>query len=133
LNASRGRLLEVEALALEREALISELLSQIEQHKDKSENLVLQLSELMAEKQRLVESGQNQQNSLNRQVFHCFLTFHVYVDINSAHSCLNNVVTFVHSSEMYAACIFSVKVCRVNKFVVYKNDITSGSKSVMVL
>jgi hypothetical protein len=48
LNASRGRLLEVEALALEREALISELLSQIEQHKGKSENLALQLSELAA-------------------------------------------------------------------------------------
>jgi hypothetical protein len=77
LNASRGRLLEVEALALEREASISELLSQIEQHKDKSENLVLQLSELVAEKQRLVESGQNQQDSLNRQVFlknSCFRT-----------------------------------------------------------
>jgi hypothetical protein len=69
LNASRGRLSEVEALALEREAVISELLSQIEQHKAKSENLVLQLSELAAEKQRLVESGQNQQDSLNRQVF----------------------------------------------------------------
>jgi hypothetical protein len=68
LNASRGRLLEVEAVALESEAFISELQSQIEQHKDKSENLVLQLSELAAEKQRLVESGQNQQDSLNRQV-----------------------------------------------------------------
>jgi hypothetical protein len=60
---------EVEALALEREATVSELKSQIELHKDKSENLVLQLSELAAEKQRLVESGRNQQNSLNRQVF----------------------------------------------------------------
>ncbi|PNF29357.1 hypothetical protein B7P43_G07815 [Cryptotermes secundus] len=68
LNASRRRLLEVEALALEREAMISELLSQIEQHKGKSENLVLQLSELAAEKQRLVECGQNQQDNLNRQV-----------------------------------------------------------------
>lgn len=61
--------MEVEALALEREATVSELKSQIELHKDKSENLVLQLSELAAEKQRLVESGWNQQNSLNRQVF----------------------------------------------------------------
>jgi hypothetical protein len=92
LNASRGRLSEVEALALEREALISELQSQIEQDKDKSENLVLQLSELVAEKQRLVESGQNQQDSLNRQVFNCFLTWHVHVDINSAPGCLNCVV-----------------------------------------
>jgi len=62
--------MEVEALALEREATVFELKSQIELHKDKSENLVLQLSELAAEKQRLVESGWNQQNSLNRQVFH---------------------------------------------------------------
>jgi len=61
--------MEVEALALEREATVSELKSQIELHKDKSENLVLQLSELAAEKQRVVESGWNQQNSLNRQVF----------------------------------------------------------------
>jgi hypothetical protein len=81
LNASRGRLLEVESLALEREALISELQSQIEQDKDKSENLVLQLSELVAEKQRLVESGQNQQDSLNRQVFtfECCILFRVYL------------------------------------------------------
>jgi len=61
--------MEAEALALEREATVSELKSQIELHKDKSENLVLQLSELAAEKQRVVESGWNQQNSLNRQVF----------------------------------------------------------------
>jgi hypothetical protein len=60
--------MEVEALALEREATVSELKSQIELHKDKNENLALQLSELAAEKQRLVESGWNQQNSLNRQV-----------------------------------------------------------------
>jgi hypothetical protein len=59
---------EVETVALERESAISELKSQIELHKDKSENLVLQLSELAAEKERLVESGRNQQNSLNRQV-----------------------------------------------------------------
>jgi hypothetical protein len=61
--------METEALVLEREATVSELKSQIELHKDKSENLVLQLSEMAAEKQRLVESGRNQQNSLNRQVF----------------------------------------------------------------
>jgi len=61
--------MEVEAHALEREAAVSELKSQIELHKDKSENFVLQLSELAAEKQRLVESSWNQQNSLNRQVF----------------------------------------------------------------
>lgn len=60
--------MEVETVALERESAISELKSQIELHKDKSENLVLQLSELAAEKERLVESGRNQQNSLNRQV-----------------------------------------------------------------
>jgi ABC-type transporter Mla subunit MlaD len=59
---------EAEALALEHEASVSELVSQIEQQKDKSENLVLQLSELAAEKQRLVESGRNQQDSLMRQV-----------------------------------------------------------------
>jgi septal ring factor EnvC (AmiA/AmiB activator) len=64
--------LEVEAVALEREASLSELVSQIEQHKDKNENLVLQLSELAAEKQRLVESGRNQQDGLTKQVRYFF-------------------------------------------------------------
>ncbi|KDR17156.1 GRIP and coiled-coil domain-containing protein 2 [Zootermopsis nevadensis] len=68
LNASRARLLEVETIAFKREASLSELVLQIEEHKDKNENLVLQLSELATEKQRLVESGQNQQDSLTRQV-----------------------------------------------------------------
>lgn len=64
--------MEVEAVALKREASLSELLSQIEQHKDKNENLVLQLSELAAEKQRLVESGRNQQDGLTKQVRYNF-------------------------------------------------------------
>ncbi|XP_069676250.1 GRIP and coiled-coil domain-containing protein 2-like isoform X5 [Periplaneta americana] len=68
LNSSRTRLTEAEALALEREMSVAELASQIEQERDKNENFVLQLSELAAEKQRLVESARNQQDGLTRQV-----------------------------------------------------------------
>ncbi|KAJ9589098.1 hypothetical protein L9F63_017602, partial [Diploptera punctata] len=68
LNTSRIKLSELEAFGQERELLIADLTSQIEHHREKSENLVLQLSELAAEKQRLIESARNQQDGLTRQV-----------------------------------------------------------------
>ena len=76
LNASRIKLSELEAHAQEREVVIVELTSQIEHHRDKSENLVLQLSELAAEKQRLIESGRSQQDGLARQVSIKFIIHH---------------------------------------------------------
>ncbi|PSN47728.1 hypothetical protein C0J52_04605 [Blattella germanica] len=68
LNISRTKVSELENRAQEQESLIAELTSQIELHQEKNENLVLELSALAAEKQKLVESGRNQQDGLVRQV-----------------------------------------------------------------
>lgn len=84
--------MEVEAAAVKREASLSELVSQIEHHKDKNENLVLQLSELAAEKQRLIDSGRNQQDGLTRQVRYFLKTFSLLYEVYKSDNYISSKV-----------------------------------------
>ena len=92
LNISRTKVSELENRAQEQESLIAELTSQIELHQEKNENLVLELSALAAEKQKLVESGRNQQDGLVRQVSKnkivtAFIDIHIFSRSQLARHC----------------------------------------------